>query len=237
MRIILITLFALFTLSSFSQDNDDIYWTIYDVDTVEEETNTYVTNNYYTDYTSRINRFHRHPYYTSYWSYHNPYWYSYYYPFYTSYYWWWGYNSWSYYGWYSPYRNWYSHYNYSHYSRPTYYYAYNHHHHNSYKKSNTNKKQIVSKHKKINMPVYKTYSKPKYNVKTPIYTKPVSVKYVHVETNTSKRPTKKFNLHPTVPTKPNPDRHKISSPSRVTSPPRRVKIHPSKIQHIKKDQR
>ncbi len=203
MKKIIIVLFALFTLTSYSQDNDDIYWTVYDVDTVEEETNTYVTNNYYTDYTSRINRFHRHPYYTSYWSYHNPYWYSYYYPFYTSYYWWWGYNSWSYYGWYSPYRNWYSHYNYSHYYRPTYYYAHHSHNHNYYKKSNPNKKQVVhnpkyikkpvykthSKPKNINKPTYQTYSKPKPTIKKyPTYSKPV--KYTHVKP----QPTRPVNI-------------------------------------------
>jgi len=181
MRTILIILIILFTVTTYSQENDDIYWTIYDVDTVEEETNTYIPNNYYTDYTSRINRFHRRPYYTSYWSYHNPYWYSYYYPFYTSYYWWW-YSPYKYYSYHSFYNSWHSLYNYSHWYtyRPTYHYSHRHkpHHYVHHKKSNSNKKQVVYKPVKTNKPrPYPAYQKPKVvNTKSTIRTYPTYVK-------------------------------------------------------------
>ena len=78
MKKLLFILFILTTLTTYSQEYyDDVYYTVDDyqeIDTVIEK-DVYITNNYYTDYTSRINRFHRRPYYTSYWSYYNPYWY------------------------------------------------------------------------------------------------------------------------------------------------------------------
>jgi len=210
MKKILILLFGLYTLTSYSQENDDVYWTVYDVDTVEEETTTTITNNYYTNYTSRINRFHRRPYYASYWSYYN----FYYYPIYNGYWW---YNPYKHYSWHwSPYYNyayWYSYY-------PTYHYAHNHHHPHL-RTSNPNKKTVVNTPRK------------KIQKNHPKYQKPKQVKYIHIQTNVSKRPKKTFNYHPTIPNKTHPDRPKISSPSRVTGPPRKVKLHPSKIQHVK----
>lgn len=221
------------SLLTFAQDNDDIYWTVYDADTVEEETNTYITNNYYTNYSSRISRFHRRPFYASYWSYHNPYWYSYYYPFYTGYYWGW-YNPYRYYSWYhTPYYNyayWYSYY-------PTYHYAHNHHHHPHWRTANSNKKPVVNAPRKVT-PKTTVRSKPKYErPKYTHYERPSSTKYIHIETNVSKKPTKrppkKFNFHPTVPNKTHPNRPKVSSPSRVTGPPQKVKMNPNRIQHIR----
>ena len=63
MKKILVILFTLFSLTSYSQkEYDDVYYTVYDVDTIEEETTTYDT-----DYTSRIHRFHKRSNYVSYW--------------------------------------------------------------------------------------------------------------------------------------------------------------------------
>jgi len=215
MRIILTILVIFFTITSYSQEYDDVYWTVYDVDTIEEESTTTIINNYYTDYTSRINRFHKRPYYASYWSYYNPYWDSYYhYGHYSnvSFYWWlnryWG-LGWNYYN----YSYWNSYY-------PTYHYV-NNHYHPHLRTSNPNKKVVVSIPRKVTKNNHQTYKRPK------------SVKYVHTEYKTRKRPAKKFNFYPTVPNKTHPDRPKISSPSRVTGPPRKVKMHPSKIQHVK----
>lgn len=220
MKKLIALLFTLFTLTSYSQkeDNDDVYWTVYDTDTVEEETSTYVTNNYYTDYTSRIYRFHRSPYYTSYWSYYNPYWYSYYYPFYTSYYWWSYRPFWSYYGFnnhHHHYSHWYSYY-------PTHHYAY-------HKKSNIDKKKVVYKPKKIvkklkdiKRPVYQTYTKPKSIVKEhPTYHKPKQVKYIHIEPVRIHKHTKTITTY-----------NKQKSIQRQNI--RNVNVKPSKIQHTRK---
>ena len=186
MRIILTILIILFTVTTYSQENDDIYWTIYDVDTIEEETTTYDT-----DYISRIRRFHSNLLYVSYWSYYNPYWYSYYYPFYTSYYWWW-YSPYKYYSCHSFYNGGYSSYNYSHWYtyRPTYHYSHHHktHHYAHHKKSNSNKKQVIYKPVKINKSnTHPAYQKPKIiNTKStirtyPNYEKPKMIKHVSVK--------------------------------------------------------
>ena len=166
---LLLILFSLITFTSYSQENDDVYWTMYDADTIEQEITTNITNNYYCDYTSRINRFYRRPFYASYWSYHNPYWYSYHYPFYLGYYW---YNPYRYYSWY-----WSPHYNYAYwYSyRPNYYFShyYPTYYHPHYRTANNtnNKKQIKKstyKPTKVNSTVYK----PKSTVKQqPNYSK------------------------------------------------------------------
>ena len=220
MKKILILLFGLYTLTSYSQEYDGIYWTLADykddIDTTEEIT-TYSTDNQYTDYSSRINRFYRLPFYVSYWSYYNPYWDSYYhYGHYSnrSFYWWlnryWGFG-WNYY----DYAYWYSY-------QPTYHYAHHHHHYPHLRTSNPGGKVVVNTPRKVT-----------HKNTTPKYERPKAVKYVHTETKIRKRPAKKFNFHPTVPNKTHPDRSKISSPSRVTGPPRKVKMHPSKIQHDK----
>ena len=173
MKLIYIILFSLITLSSYSQDNDDVYLTMYDADTIEQETTTNITNNYYYDYTSRINRFYRRPYYASYWSYHNPYWYSFHcYPFYVGYY--WGYNPYIYYGWHSPY-----YYSYWYSNRPTYYYA--HYDHNVYY---TNHRKANIKKKPISRTSYK-----------PTKTKPASIKHKPIE------PTRVYNGYQKSPTK------------------------------------
>ena len=67
---------VLFTLNSYSQDADlyytvDDYNSVSDTDTIVEETDTYITNNYYNEYptySNRIRRFYSDFWYVSYWS-------------------------------------------------------------------------------------------------------------------------------------------------------------------------
>ena len=154
MRKLLMGICVLFTLNSYSQ-YDDLYYTADDYvaltesDTIIEETDTYITNNYYSeypDYTSRINRFYNNLFYVSYWSFSNIFWSSYYYPYnnwYSSYwynpYWYGGYGG--YYGW--NYNNnwWYS--NHNHHNHHNWHnnrhYANNSYYGPRYRKSNGNK--------------------------------------------------------------------------------------------------
>ena len=213
---LLLILFSLITLSSYSQENDDVYWTMYDADTVEQETTTHITNNYY-NYTSRINRFYRRPFYASYWSYHNPYWYSYHcYPFYVGYY--WGYNPYIYYGWHSPhnYSYWYS-------NRPTYYYAHydQNVYYSNYRKANNEKKTVAKtsykpsktkptavrykpsptlkhtpKHSSYSRPKSVRYNNPKQIQPRPKSTSPSTPKYTRPKS--IQRPTKVTSTQPKV---------------------------------------
>ena len=124
MRKLFIGVCMLFTLNSYSQ-YDDIYYTVddynavVDTDITEQETDTYITNNYYTEYPSysaRIRRFHSDLWYISYWSLSNIFWYSWYNP----------YDYWYSYSWYNPYWNYYGYYGWNYYNN----YWYSHHHHN-----------------------------------------------------------------------------------------------------------
>jgi len=124
MKKLLGILFACLTLTTYSQEYDDLYYTVYDdttsvsSDTLVEENTTYVTYNYYTDYpsyTSRMKRFHSDFWYVSYWSFNNIFWYSFYYPY-----------NWYNYSWYNPYNY------YSGYYGGNYYSWYPYHHHNNH---------------------------------------------------------------------------------------------------------
>ena len=241
MKKLLGILFALFTLTTYSQEYDDVYYTVYDDtptasnDTLIEESDTYITNNYYTDYTSRINRFHRRPYYTSYWSYYNPYWYSYfYYGHYSSlsFYWWWN-SPWGY-GYYSDYNYpyWYSHNHHNHHGYNNHYSAHNTYYGPHYKKSNGDKKiktvKTISKikSKPVNNHIVKTHNKPikphhTYTTRASSYTSPNKVRPRNVSNNkTYNKPITKVNTNRTqYPTRPKVTNHQIyNRPSRTFTP-------------------
>ena len=224
---LLLILFSLITFTSYSQENDDVYWTMYDADTIEQETTTNITNNYYCDYTSRINRFYRRPFYASYWSYHNPYWYSYHYPFYLGYYW---YNPYRYYSWY-----WSPHYNYAYwYSyRPNYYFShyYPTYYHPHYRTANNaiNKKQIKkSTHKptKVNSTVYKPKSTVKQQPNYSKYNRPKSVKY-NKPKQTQPRP---ISTSPSIPKYTRP--RSTQKPTKIT--PTKPKVNYSRSPGVRK---
>jgi len=217
MKKLLGILFVCLTLTTYSQEYDDLYYTVYDDTTVEstdtlvDESNTYVTNNYYTDYpsyTSRIRRFHSNLFYFSYWSFNNIFWSSYYYP-HSDWYSWYGYNPYSYYygyyGW--NYNNWYSHHHHNHHWYNNHSYATNTYYGPHYKKSQVNKKiktiKSVSKVKPkpvINKGV-RTVNKPiktstTYTTRSQSHNSINKVSaYNGVNSRTYNKPTPKVNTH------------------------------------------
>ena len=106
MRKLLGILCACLTLTTYSQEYDDLYYTVTDYtqleesDTISTTPTTHNTYHYYSEYPSyrsRLKRFHSSFLYLSYWSFNNMWWSSYYYP----YHYWRGYwhNPYGYYGW------------------------------------------------------------------------------------------------------------------------------------------
>ena len=123
MRKLLGILCACLTLTTYSQEYDDLYYTVSDYnqleksDTLTSTNDTHITYNYYGEYPSyrmRLKRFYSSFFYLSYWSFNNIWWSSYYYP----YHYWRGYwqNSYGYQGW--NHNNWYLSYRHL---TPTYY--------------------------------------------------------------------------------------------------------------------
>ena len=216
MKKLLGILFACLTLTTYSQEYDDLYYTVYDdktsasSDTLLKETTTYVTNNYYTDYpsyTTRMRRFYSDFWYVSYWSFNNIFWYSSYYPYnWYNYSWYNPYNSYyGYYGW--NYNNWYSHHHHNHHWYNNHSYASNTYYGPHYRKTTGNKKiktvkpvskvkpqRVINKEvRSVNKPI-KTPPTYTSRSKSPNSTNKVRA-YNGVNTRTYNKPTPKATPH------------------------------------------